>query len=232
MRGTAACMLLLAAAASATAQPIYRSVGPDGRVTFSDRPTAADAKLVAAAAPTAAGSGPALPYALRQVAERFPVRLYTGPDCAPCDAARQHLLTRGVPFEERTVQTDRDIQALQRLAGDSSVPVLTIGAQRLDGFAPQEWTRYLDAAGYPPTSQLPNGYRNAPAQPLVALPPAAPGAPGAPAVPAPSGMPAASPAGATEAATAPAPVRAPSFTTGAAGGSGVPAPEATALPPR
>lgn len=164
--GAVACALL---AGVATAQPIYRSVGPDGRVTFSDRPAAVGATPIAGTAPAPAAAGPALPYALQQVVDRFPVLLYTGPECAPCDEARQHLTARGVPFNERTVQTNSDIEALQRLAGSASLPVASIGQQRLQGFEPQEWTRYLDAAGYPQSPQLPPGYRAAPAQPLVAV---------------------------------------------------------------
>ncbi|KQP45536.1 glutaredoxin family protein [Pseudorhodoferax sp. Leaf274] len=172
---------LLLGAGLCAAQAVYRSVGPDGRVTFSDRPVNTGPNT----ATTASRSGippavPALPYELRQVAGRFPVTLYTGGDCAPCDSARQLLAARGVPFSERTVQSNEDIEALRRLAGDNSLPVVTIGGQRLKGFAPGEWTQYLDSAGYPRTSQLPPGYRAPPAQPLVAVRSAEPVDPPAP----------------------------------------------------
>ena len=133
-----------------------------------------------------------LPYELRQTVDRFPVTLYTGSDCAPCDSARQLLVARGVPFSERTVQSNEDIEALRRLAGDNSLPVVTIGGQRLQGFAPAEWTQYLDSAGYPRSSQLPPGYRAPPAQPLVAVRAAEP-------------APAPAPRAAAPAAPAPAP---------------------------
>lgn len=176
-RQAVACVLLLAAGLC-SAQTLYRSVGPDGRITYSDRPLTANAD--AATTARRGGTGPtpsALPYALQQVAARFPVLLYTGADCGPCDSARQLLTARGVPFNERTVQTDEDIEALRRLSGDTSLPVVTIGGQRLKGFAPGEWAQYLDSAGYPRTSQLPSGYRTPPAQPLVALRAAVPATP-------------------------------------------------------
>jgi hypothetical protein len=88
------------------------------------------------------------------------------------------LTSRGVPFNERTVTTAEDAEALQRLAGESSLPFLTIGGQRLKGFSDSEWTQFLDAAGYPKTSALPSGYRNGLSGPLVVVQkPAAP-APG------------------------------------------------------
>jgi glutaredoxin len=116
--------------------------------------------------------------------QRYPVTLYTGEECGPCGAGRSLLITRGVPFDEKTVKSNDDVQTLQRLSGQTSLPLLTIGTQQLKGFADSEWSQYLDAAGYPKSSQLPAGFRNPPAQPLVALKAAEPAAP--PAAPAPA----------------------------------------------
>ncbi len=186
----------------ASAQAVYRIVGPDGKVTFSDRPPPAGTQARAAGTGAAAApDSPALPYALQQVAGRFPVTLYTASDCAPCASARNLLVTRGIPFTERTIATNEDIDALQRLSGDTNLPFGTIGSQQLKGFADVEWTQYLDAAGYPRTSQLPANYRRPAATPLVAVraapqPPAATteGAPSAAAAPTPAPAPARAPA--------------------------------------
>ena len=181
---------LALAAHGAWAQQMYRHVGPDGRVSYSDQPPAADSAGQATAGSartgTAAAAGTAsagLPYELRQTASRYPVVLYTDKDCAPCASARTMLNQRGIPFTERTVSTNEDTQALVRISGESSLPFATIGAQQLKGYAELEWTKYLDAAGYPKTSQLPPGYRQASASPLVAVQ-AAPAANPAPAAPA------------------------------------------------
>ena len=73
-----------------------------------------------------------------------------------------------MPFSEKTVQSNEDIEALQRLAGSGELPVLTVGGQRLKGYSDVEWGQYLDAAGYPKSSQLPAAYRRPAATPLVA----------------------------------------------------------------
>lgn len=156
------------------AQSVYRIVGPDGKVTFSDRAPEATAAGASAATNTAranAGAGPAveLPYELRRVAQRFPVTLYTGENCAPCTSARNMLLQRGVPFTERTVTSNEDIDALQRLSGANSLPYGTIGGQKLLGFSELEWSQYLNAAGYPQKSSLPANYQRSAATPLVAI---------------------------------------------------------------
>lgn len=155
------------------AQAVYRIVGPDGKVTFSDKPPAnAGQGKVAGAGSAGSGSGTGasagLPYELRQVASKYPVTLYTSQDCSPCGSGRSLLLSRGVPFTERTVTSNEDAAALQRITGENSLPVLTIGAQRLKGFSDAQWSSYLDAAGYPKASIMPSGYKNPAPAPLVA----------------------------------------------------------------
>jgi glutaredoxin len=185
-------LALLLAAGAALAQPVYRHVDKNGKVTFSDQPPAANAQPAAPRSGIATGESPALPYELRQAAQRYPVTIYTSEGCGPCGAGRSLLVTRGIPFEERTVKSNEDVEALQRLSGQASLPLLSIGTQQLKGFSDAEWSQYLDAAGYPRSAQLPPGYRNPPAQPLVAVqaPPAPNARPAAPA-PAPSPAPAA-----------------------------------------
>ena len=198
-RHTIALLLINAALAGtaglAHAQTIYRIVGADGKVTFSDKPpVSVNQGKVAGTGVGAAGAAASssLPFELRQVASKYPVTLYTSPDCAPCSAGRSLLISRGVPYSERTVTTNEDAAALQRLTGENSLPVLTIGSQRVRGYSDVEWTSYLDAAGYPKASMMPSGYRNPPAAPLVTVQrpadpkPEAPVAPPAePAAPAP-----------------------------------------------
>jgi glutaredoxin len=164
------------------AQQVYRIIGADGKVTFSDQPPPQTTPGRVSTANTGSGGAPAstgLPFELRQVATKFPVTLYTGANCGPCGAARAMLINRGIPFSERTVTTNDDIRALQRLSGDATLPFATIGGQQLKGFSDMEWTQFLNAAGYPATSVLPSSYRPPAAAPLVSVaapPPAAPAA--------------------------------------------------------
>ena len=165
----------LLASAPVLAQQVYRIVGPDGKVTFSDRaPEPGKAQVEARARGGGAGpSSAGLPYALQQVVARYPVTLYTSADCTPCASARSLLQGRGVPFRERTVSSNQDIEALKALTGgEASVPFATIGQQQLRGFNDAEWTQYLDLAGYPKQSQLPASYRPTPPSPLVPAQPA------------------------------------------------------------
>ena len=173
-------LFLTACAAMASsvshAQNLYRSVGPDGRVTYSDRAVNSNAKASAETTGSTESSAPAnaqLPYELRQTASRYPVMIYTGKDCLPCDEARSLLQSRGIPYGERTIETTNDVAALKKLSGQDNLPFATIGNQHLKGFGSDSWTQYLNAAGYPAQSQLPKTYKAAAAKPLTTPAPAA-----------------------------------------------------------
>lgn len=171
---------------TAPAQAQYKVVGPDGKVTYTDRPGAAPGAQVqplrpSGAAATSAAPNAALPAELRPLVARFPVLLYTSSDCAPCEAGRKLLQQRGVPYNERSVSSDDDIAALTRLTGGRSVPALSVGSQALRGFQEADWQSTLDLAGYPRTSRLPANYAAPASAPLVAR--SAVDAPAAPAVP-------------------------------------------------
>ena len=163
----------------AGAQQVFRIVGPDGRITFSDQPpmdAKANPAAVASTTGTAVPAGASLPFELRQVASKYPVTLYTGNNCGPCGGGRAYLMSRGIPFTEKTITTAEDAQALQRLAGDNSLPVVTIGGQQIKGYSDSEWGQFLDAAGYPARSVLPASWKNPAASPMVAVQRPAPAA--------------------------------------------------------
>ncbi|RVT48488.1 glutaredoxin domain-containing protein [Rubrivivax albus] len=180
--------LLLAGAGPAAAQ--YKVVGPDGRVTYTDRPPADGSVRVteigrrAPVAEPAAGS--ALPADLQRTAARFPVTLFTAENCPPCDSGRDLLKQRGVPYTERQIVSNDDVAALERTIGGRTVPSLTVGGQALRGFSAGDWTSYLDAAGYPRESRLPRTWAPPAPTPLVARAPLPAPAPNAPPVPPPA----------------------------------------------
>jgi glutaredoxin len=163
---------LLALLAVLPAHAQYKVVGPDGKVTYTDRPPASSTAKVTTLSgrSDAADSGDAaLPLDLRQPVAKYPVTLYTVPgSCDPCQSARQMLRQRGIPFAEKLVQSPEDGDALERLSGGRDAPTLAIGSQLLRGLAPEVWSSYLDAAGYPRESRLPPTYQYAAATPLVA----------------------------------------------------------------
>ena len=147
----------------------YKVVGSDGRVTYTDRPPLASGdklSTVKTKGPTA-GVQAALPVDVREAVQRYPVTLYASANCGPCDAGRQFLQQRGIPYVEKGVVTGEDGAVLLRLTGGSDLPAITVGAQVVRGWSSEGWASYLDAAGYPRESKLPAGYQFATATPLT-----------------------------------------------------------------
>ncbi len=152
---------------------MYKVVGPDGKVTYTDRPPTDRASQAIKANGAVSDTG-SLPFELRQVTLKFPVVLYATKDCSVCDQGRTLLKQRGIPFQEKSVDSNDDIQAFKRQEGTDQLPVLRVGSQQLKGFASQSWQSYLDAAGYPKESVLPRTYQWPVPTPLVQAAPVAP----------------------------------------------------------
>jgi glutaredoxin len=149
----------LAVATSAVAQ--YKSIGTDGRVTYSDQPPPPSSRVVTTkklndTTPTVTP----LPFGLEQAASKYPVTIYTGERCAPCEDARAYLRNRGVPFSEKTVTSDDDIALFKQQSPDGVAPVVVVGSRRAVGFSQATLSALLDTAGYPATNILPGDYQN------------------------------------------------------------------------
>ncbi|HEX5803651.1 MAG TPA: glutaredoxin family protein [Azospira sp.] len=155
-RLTIALVAALLAPLLSQAQTTYRWVDPGtGRTVFSDTPPPAGARQTSKREGPEAGDERQQSYAVRSAAEKFPVVLYTSPDCKEhCDQARDLLNRRGVPFQERMVQGGTpELEELKKLTGgEAFVPVIVVGRQPLKGFQQNDWNGALDSAGYPRTA--------------------------------------------------------------------------------
>jgi glutaredoxin len=144
-------VLCLALSSLAVSAETYRWVDPQGRTVISDTPPPGRARDVSKSG--GAANTDSLPYSVRVAAENYPVTLYTSADCTKeCKDARDLLNSRGVPFAERMVQKQEDVDELKQLVGDYFVPALKVGKQSFRGFEAGAWSNLLDLAGYPKTA--------------------------------------------------------------------------------
>jgi glutaredoxin len=177
---------VIAVGAAAQTPPIYRYVDPNGRVVYSDHMPPANSKNVESKRLTQNYiETDKMPLAAKQARDRFPVTLYTF-DCGElCDKAQGLLNRRGVPYRVVDVKTQEGVDKLQKITGDTQVPVLQAGDKLLaKGFSEARWQALLDDAGYPKapaprrTPQPPTEASKASgATPAPAAAPAAPAAP-------------------------------------------------------
>lgn len=180
--------LLLGPAPAAWA--VYKVVGPDGSVTFTDVPPSSGGAAVQrstaprAQAPASAG-GDELPPRLRQLQQQAPVVVYTAPACKACDDGIELLRQRGVPYDEKTIVSPQDAEAFKALDPGMQVPLLSVAGVKLSpGFNSAAWNQALNSAGYPQHSELPKDYRFAIPRPLAGTPAPLPGLPGSARAPA------------------------------------------------
>ena len=179
-------LMFLLISVSAQAQ-LYKWVDADGKVTYSDMPPPKSAVKVETKSLSSSDSTVALPFELATAAKNSPVTIYSSTACTPCDDGRSFLKQNGIPFSEKTVATNADIEKFKKLSGGSNLPFLMIGKVKLLGFNSSEWRNSLSQAGYPESNMLPGEYQYPapePAAPVVtenkndaSQPPAQPAAP-------------------------------------------------------
>ncbi|MDR1367749.1 MAG: DUF4124 domain-containing protein [Candidatus Accumulibacter sp.] len=149
-------------AMNACAQAAYRWEDPaTGRTVYSDQTPPAGAKnpvpIDTREEPSKKTSSlENLPYATRVAAEKYPVKFYSTTDCGEsCANARAFLAARHAPFTEIALDklSEEDFQKTARQIGSSTptIPLLTVGTQKLVGFEKNMWNEMLDLAGYPRT---------------------------------------------------------------------------------
>lgn len=149
-------LMLLAVQAQAQ---LYKSVGPDGKITYSDTPPQANQKLLEKKELSGSVSTANFPYELGQAVSKNPVTIYTAANCAPCNDGKNLLKSAGVPFSEKTVKTSEDIEKLKQISGDTQLPVMQIGSKKLRGYNADDWKAAVTSAAYPASNMLPPDYR-------------------------------------------------------------------------
>jgi glutaredoxin len=145
-------LFILLSMQAAYADDLYRWVDKDGQVHYSDTPHPDDADKVnlSVFGKAASGVDANLPYQTRQVMKTFPVTLYTFSSCTdPCSQARDFLRKHHIPFTEKMLKSQEEINAFKEQSGSNTVPTLSVGKDWLQGFQEQEWQNELDAVGYP-----------------------------------------------------------------------------------
>lgn len=153
----------------AQAGKLYRWVDAQGTVHYGDAPPPDAVRVEKKRLTDSVAPVEELPYETRRALENFPVVLYVADNCTQlCDQARSLLSERGIPYSEKKLQTQPDIDAFKALSGSDITPTLGVGKSFLKGFLATQWHSELDFAGYPKKAP----YR-APRQLPVSPPPAA-----------------------------------------------------------
>jgi glutaredoxin len=138
---TALCVSLAVAA-----DTVYKWKDEKGGLHYSNEPPPkdVDAKKVRLVIPSF--GGPA--EVTRAAATGRSVVLYGTSRCGYCQAARDYLRARGIPFTEYDVESDPvGREGFAALHG-RGVPIILVGSMRMDGFNADSLGQMLAVAGY------------------------------------------------------------------------------------
>lgn len=143
-----AAVALAVAPLTAGTQTLYKSVGADGRVVYSDKPPVTGAvektmkleNLPVSVVPGAAAMpGPkTLPDSVAATVPRGDTVLYMATWCGYCKAAKAYLAGKGIAYRELDIDTPAGKAAFSQL-GARGVPVLLTNGQKIAGFTPQAY---------------------------------------------------------------------------------------------
>lgn len=136
----------IAAGNGAIADNVYRSISPDGRVTYSDQPPTTG-KIQTIFSFENLPASP-VPEALRQDAEaRIKKRLasatspttgtylYSASWCGYCSKAKAYLAGKGIPYQEIDIDTPDGKESYSAAGGGRGIPLLLRKGQRVQGFS-------------------------------------------------------------------------------------------------
>jgi len=141
-------LVLLVGAQPAFATKLYKWVDEFGNVTYKDTPPTDES--IKYKERDISGGNSVDGSAADEAAEKFPVVMYSTPSCSPCNAAKAYLQSRGVPFQDKNVEGNGELQQeLKKKAGEISVPTILIGGKVMKGYVQSLLAGELDAAGYP-----------------------------------------------------------------------------------
>ncbi|MFQ6023129.1 MAG: glutaredoxin domain-containing protein [Acidiferrobacterales bacterium] len=137
---------------------LYKWVDQDGNVTYHDRPPPTDSKYRVESKNFKVGGSPvANANAAGAITEKYPVVLYSTPQCASCDLARAYLDKRKVPFTDKNVEGNQELlKELKDKTGALTVPTIIVGSKVMKGYLESLLEGELDAAGYPKPETAPS----------------------------------------------------------------------------
>lgn len=160
VRRSAMYALTLALAMSASADTVYKAVGPDGEITYSDKPPADRARTNTLEFRNLPSSPlPAEVVRFRDQLEksaqgrisaaRAPragdVALFTAIWCGHCKRAKAHLAAAQINYIEYDIENIEGMRAFIGAGGSGGVPLLVAGDRRVQGYSAAAYDRLAAA---------------------------------------------------------------------------------------
>lgn len=134
MKWPAFLLLILALAGAEARAEIYKVVGADGKVSYTDKePQTPGAKTEKLTIQTYQGtpSVSSLNSAVKKVT------ILSAQWCGVCTRAKNYMKSRNIAFEEWDIDQSDYARAKMNELGAKGVPVILVGKQKMVGFSPE-----------------------------------------------------------------------------------------------
>ena len=137
------------------AQTLYKSVGPDGKITYSDKPPISgnvEKKLTFRNLPStklpASASGKTAQADNKKATNKTQanvgaVTLYTASWCGYCRQAKAYLASQRINYREVDIESESGMVEFSQAGGSGAVPLLIAGKESLQGFSPEAYDDIL-----------------------------------------------------------------------------------------
>ena len=137
-----------------TQTTLYKSVGPDGRIVYGDRPPV-DGRAAQTLKFENLPSSPLSPATLAYLEQlkkggTAPVApptadlvLFTASWCSYCKKAKAYLASKGMPYKEIDIESNAGAASFAQAGGQRGVPLLVKNGQRVVGFSASAYDAVL-----------------------------------------------------------------------------------------
>lgn len=141
-QGAALIFLTLAVFGLEAQAEIYKIIGPDGKVSYSDKePQSEKAEKLKIQTYSGTPSVSSLNTAFKRVT------LFSAQWCGACRKAKAYMASHKIAFDEWDIDTSSYAQAKMKEFGAKSIPVILVGDQKMIGFTPEKFEAMRNKAG-------------------------------------------------------------------------------------
>ncbi len=126
------------------AQSLYKSIGPDGKVVYSDHPPTGGRVVKTMQfnnLPSSSLSAAKLEQVRRQKASKQAAIasdqavIYTTSWCGYCKKAKAYMASKGISYREVDIETESGLAAYAQAGGGEGVPLLQYRGETVRGFS-------------------------------------------------------------------------------------------------